>query len=269
MSHNTQNWKDKVAVITGAGSGIGRGLAEYAAQQGMKLVLADINEQALMETAALVGSKQVVSVPTDVSDLASVQMLADAAYAAYDRVDLLFNNAGVMTTGFSWEISPEDFQRTLDININGVLNGVRAFLPRMKKQAEPSRIVNTASIGGLLSSPLMAPYSVSKFAVIAYSESLKAEVEMLQLPISVSVLCPGPVHSDIFNQSNHDNQAVQDFVQLMRNMSDQNGITPSELAQRAFHDIEQGKFWLIPQPEALIEGFKLRNEDILAHLSSD
>ena len=98
MPHNTQNWKDKVAVITGAGSGIGRGLAEHAAQQRMKLVQADINEQALMETAALVGSEQVVSVTTDVSDLASVQVLADAAYEAYGRVDLLFNNAGVMAT---------------------------------------------------------------------------------------------------------------------------------------------------------------------------
>ncbi|MFC6981100.1 SDR family oxidoreductase [Microbulbifer taiwanensis] len=187
----------KVAVVTGAASGIGRGLAEHTAGLGMKLVLADINGEAL-ESVAQSLDTEVLIVVADVSDVDAVEHLAEEAYARFGRVDLLFNNAGIMAAGFSWEIDPQQFQRALDININGVINGARAFVPRMKEQGERAFIVNTASIGGLLASPLMAPYSVSKFAVVAFSESLHAEMALLQLPIQVSVLCPGPVTSEIF-----------------------------------------------------------------------
>jgi NAD(P)-dependent dehydrogenase (short-subunit alcohol dehydrogenase family) len=267
MSGDTGIWQGKVAVITGAASGIGRGLAEHAAQQNMQLVLADVNADALEKLVAELDLKQAITVTTDVSDLKSVKALAQRAFEVYGQVDLLFNNAGVMTTGLSWEIDPAVFQRTLDININGVLNGVRAFLPRMKEQVEGGRIVNTASMGGLLSSPLMAPYSISKFAVVAYSESLRAELEMLELPVAVSVLCPGPVQSGIFNRAlgDVDQPAVQHFVQRLSDGMMKNGITPKELARRAFRDMDEGKFWLIPQPESLRKGFERRCKDILNH----
>jgi len=262
----TPIWKNKVAVITGAASGIGRGLAEHAAGLGMKLVLADIDKPALAQVAAGLARAEVITVETDVSDLASVERLAATAYEHFGRVDLVFNNAGVMVTGFSWEIPPAQFQRALDININGVINGARAFVPRLREQGGSAVIVNTASIGGLLASPLMAPYSVSKFAVVAFTESLKAELAMLEPPIQVSLLCPGPVTSDIFNNplgDCGDNAAVAQFVEQLQQHLQNDGISPAELAQRAFAGIDAGKFWLFPQPEALKAGFQEKVSRIL------
>lgn len=248
------NWNNKIAVITGAASGIGQGLADHAAGLGMKLVLADINEAALAEVAASLKPAEVIAIPTDVSDLSSVERLAARAFEHFGRIDLLFNNAGIMAAGFSWEIHPEQFQRALDININGVINGARAFVPRLLKQSGTAIIVNTASIGGLLASPLMAPYSVSKFAVVAFTESLQAELAMLGASVQVSLLCPGPVESAIFTNplgTHAGNPAVTQFVdQLQQHLRD-DGISPAELAKRAFAGIETGQFWLIPQPESL------------------
>ncbi len=268
MPNNNQSLAGKVAVITGAASGIGRGLARHAASQGMQLVLADVNVPALEAAAAELAGVEVLTQVVDVSDAAAVDHLAGESYRAFGCVDLLFNNAGIMATGLSWEISPEVFQRTLAVNFNGVVNGVRAFLPRMNAQGRPGHIVNTASMGGLVSSPIMAPYAASKFAVVAFSESLRDEVRMLELPLGVSVLCPGPVLSDILDETqggSEQHPRVQRFVQKLRQKQQQNGISPEELARRAFRDIEAGKFWLLPQPESVREGVERRCAEILAH----
>ncbi len=254
-----------VAVITGAASGIGSGLARKALSLGMRVVLADVQEQALREFAATLRG-EVLAVPTDVSDAASVERLAQRAYAEFGAVDLLFNNAGVLTTGFSWEIEPERWKRSLDININGVLHGLRSFVPRLLEAGRPAHIVNTASVGGFLPSPLMAPYSVSKFAVVALSESLRAELEMLRAPIGVSLLAPGPVKTGIFSNpfGAQAGAAAQAFVDNMRAMLEQHGLTPDQFAEPVFSGIAAGHYWLIPQPEAFDELFRQRNEDIMA-----
>ncbi|MFD2499300.1 SDR family NAD(P)-dependent oxidoreductase [Rhizorhabdus histidinilytica] len=147
------------AVITGAASGIGLGLAREAARRGMRLVLADRDADAL--AAAADALPDALAVPTDVTDPAAVERLAAAAYDRLGPVDLLFNNAGIMATGFSWEIDPARWDASLKVNIGGVLNGIRAFVPRMLQAARPARIVNTASVGGFNPSPLMAPYSAT------------------------------------------------------------------------------------------------------------
>lgn len=261
----TSRFHGGVAVITGAASGIGTGLARKALSLGMRVVLADVQEQALRQFAATLQG-DVLAVPTDVADAASVERLAQQTYERYGQVDLLFNNAGVLTTGFSWEIDAQRWQRSLDINIGGVLHGLRSFVPRLLKAARPAHIVNTASVGGFLPSPLMAPYSVSKFAVVALTESLRGELEMLKAPIGVSLLAPGPVKTGIFdNPFGADaGVAAQAFVDNMRTMLEQYGLTPDQFAEPVFAGIEAGQYWLIPQPEALDEPLRQRNEDIAA-----
>jgi NAD(P)-dependent dehydrogenase (short-subunit alcohol dehydrogenase family) len=254
-----------VAVITGAASGIGTGLARKARALDMRLVLADVQEAALREFAATLRG-EVEVVPTDVADPAAMERLAERAYARFGQVDLLFNNAGVMSTGFCWEIEPERWRRCLDINFNGVLHGLRSFVPRLLRAGRPAHIVNTASVGGFLPSPLMAPYSASKFAVVALTESLRGELEMLGAPVGVSLLAPGPVKTGIFNDpfGPHAGPAARTFVDNLRTMLEQYGLTPDQFAEPVFAGIAAGQYWLIPQPEAFDEPFRQRNEGILA-----
>jgi NAD(P)-dependent dehydrogenase (short-subunit alcohol dehydrogenase family) len=172
-----------------------------------------------------------------------------------------------MATGFSWEIEPERWRRSVDVNFYGVLNGIRAFVPRMLAQGGPSHIVNTSSVGGFLASPLMAPYSVTKFAVVALTESLRSELEMLNAAIGVSLLAPGPVKSGIFNDpfgKLEVGPAVQGFVDHLRGMLANQGLEPDAFADRVFAGIAQRQFWLIPQPEALDDSYRQKTESILA-----
>lgn len=241
----------KSAVITGAASGIGLGLAREAARRGMRLVLADRDATAL--AAAADALPDALAVPTDVTDQAAVETLAETAYRRLGQVDLLFNNAGIMATGFSWEIEPARWDASLKVNVGGVLNGIRAFVPRMLQAARPARIVNTASVGGFNPSPLMAPYSATKFAVVALTESLKGELDMLGAPIAVSLLAPGPVRSAIFDDPFGGNihPATEQFVEALRGMIGQYGMDPEPFAAAVFDAIARGDYWIVPQPEAL------------------
>ncbi|NTX44104.1 SDR family NAD(P)-dependent oxidoreductase [Burkholderia cepacia] len=254
------------AVITGAASGIGSGLARHAAGLGMRVVLADLDPAKLDAFAATLDT-DVLCVPTDVSRPEAVDALAEAAWQRFGGVDLLFNNAGVMATGFSWEITPERFERSFAINVHGVLNGIRSFVPRMLERNVPARIVNTASVGGFLPSPLMSPYSATKFAVVALTESLYGELKMLGAPVGVSLLAPGPVQSGIFNDpfgAVHDRPEVLGFVDTMRSMLNAHGLTPDAFAERVFDGIRAGRYWLIPQPETIDGALQRRTDDILA-----
>lgn len=253
-------------VITGAASGIGLGLARHAATLGMRIAAADIDAQALEQLADSLDA-EVLTIPTDVSDPHAVDALADAVWQHFGEVDLLFNNAGVMSTGFSWEISADRWQRDLAINLGGVLNGLRSFVPRLLAAGRPARIVNTASVGGFLPSPLMAPYSATKFAVVALTESLHGELKLLGAPVEVSLLAPGPVQSAIFSDpfdASGIHPATQQFVAAMREMLTANGLKPESFAERVFEGIRQGRYWLIPQPEALDDPLRQRTEAILA-----
>jgi NAD(P)-dependent dehydrogenase (short-subunit alcohol dehydrogenase family) len=254
-----------VAVVTGAASGIGTGLARKALSLGMRVVLADIQAGALNAFAATLDG-QVVTVPTDVSNPDAVEALAERAYAEFGQVDLLFNNAGVMATGFSWEIEPKRWERSINVNFYGVLHGLRSFVPRLLKAGRPAHIVNTSSVGGFLASPMMAPYSVTKFAVVALTESLRGELEMLDAPVGVSLLAPGPVTSGIFNDpfGADIRPEVQQFVDYLRVLLTQHGLSPDEFAELVYAAIADGTFWIIPQPHAFDEGFRKRVEDILA-----
>ncbi|MBT8766117.1 SDR family NAD(P)-dependent oxidoreductase [Pseudomonas boanensis] len=237
----------QVAVITGAAGGIGKGLAEEAAALGLRLVLSDIDGQrltALAEELAAQGA-EVATLVADVGDPEQVESLLALAQQRFDGVDLLFNNAGVMQTGFSWEITAAQWQRMLDINLRGVINGVRSFVPLLLRQGRPAHIVNTASLAGLISSPMMAPYTVTKQAVVALSETLHYELAMLQAPVSVSVLCPGPVASDIMASNRAAGEAARQLDSLLDSTIRQ-GMAPRELAQLVFAGVAEGRFWLLP-----------------------
>ncbi|MXO74321.1 SDR family NAD(P)-dependent oxidoreductase [Altererythrobacter aerius] len=245
-----------VAVITGAASGIGAGLARKAAARGMSVVLADRDAERLAVVAAETGG---IAVPTDVTDPDALEALAHEAFAQ-GPVDLLFNNAGVLTTGNSWEIPADKWRQSVEVNVLGVVNGLRAFVPRMIAADRPCRIVNTASVGGFLPSPLMAPYSATKFAVVALTESLAGELATVRSKVAVSLLAPGPVKSEIFREEAGAN--AEQFVGTMRDMLEQHGVTPDEFAERVFAAIDSGEYWIVPQPEALDEGLRARNETI-------
>lgn len=257
-----------IAVITGAASGIGMGLARHAAGLKMRLVLADINVQQLDSVAASLDT-EVLALPVDVTDPAAVEALAAAAFDRFGQVDILFNNAGIISTGLSWEIPVTRWQQEFDVNVRGIVNGIHAFVPRFLKANRPAHIVNTSSVGGFLPSAMMSPYTASKAAVVAITESLQAELRLLDAPIGVSLLGPGPVQSAIFNApfttgEEGGDTRVREFTQMLRSMLAEHGMNSEDFAQRVFNGIEQQQFWILPQPEALDQALRRRMENILA-----
>ncbi|MFE1547140.1 SDR family NAD(P)-dependent oxidoreductase [Streptomyces sp. NPDC058718] len=258
----------RTAVITGASSGIGAGLARHAAGLGMKLVLADIAADrlaAFAEELRATGA-EVEAVVTDVAEPASVEALADHAYTRFGTVDLLVNNAGIMAMGYSWEIPAERWDAMLRINIGGYVNGIRAFVPRMLERGEKAWVVNVSSIGGMLPSPLMAPYSVTKFGTLALTESLHYEMQMKGAPIQVSVVTPGSVKSEIFKAARPGEGTppeIAAFNEQLQTLADEHGLTPEEHAERVFEMVAEGKYWAIPQPEQLFPALQPRTDMIL------
>jgi short-subunit dehydrogenase len=253
-----QDFAGKVAVITGAASGIGRGLAEHCASLDMKLVLADRDEAQLSVLGDELQARGVpcLCIPTDVAEAAAVERLAQSSFQQFGRVDLLFNNAGVLLSGYSWERSPEDWQWLLNINVMGVIHGIHSFVPRMLEQGGEAHIINTASIAAFLAAPLMGPYTVSKKAVLALSETLHHELQMVNPAIAVSVLCPGQVASAIADSGADRESAVEgdggsarsQFQDYLR-ADIAAGMSPQRCAELVFEAIRERRFWIFPHPE--------------------
>ncbi|MFE6733186.1 SDR family NAD(P)-dependent oxidoreductase [Microbacterium sp. NPDC057650] len=267
MSDTSQfeKFAGRTVVITGASAGIGSGFARQAAEVGMKLVLADIAAERLEAFAEELraGGAEVEAVVTDVSDDASVENLADRAIARFGSVDMLINNAGIMAMGWSWEIPAARWDAMLRINIGGYVNVLRAFVPRMLAQGTPGWIVQVSSIGGIFPSPLMAPYSVTKFGTLALTESLHYELQMMKAPIQVSVVLPDSVKSDIFVTAKEGTlPEAQAFNDALQQRADTIGITAEEHARRVFAQVAEGQYWVTPQPEAVDAGVVPRAEMI-------
>jgi len=194
-----KEFKDKVAVITGAASGIGRGIARRCAQEGMKVVLADIEEKALTQTAREMkaGGASVLAVLTDVSKASDVEVLGQKTLDAFGAVHLLCNNAGVGTGATIWESTLADWEWVIGVNLWGVIHGIRVFVPIMLEQDTECHIVNTASVLGLISSPYMGTYKVTKHGIVTLSETLYQELALRGAKIRVSVLCPMWVNTQL------------------------------------------------------------------------
>lgn len=188
----------RVAVVTGAASGIGQALAHRWVAEGMKVVLADIEPEPLRQAAAQLEADgaEVLSQVVDVADADQVDALAAATLERFGAVHLLCNNAGVGGGGQLWEIGQEDWDWVLGVNLSGVIHGIRAFVPHLVAQDE-GHVVNTASIAGFAYAPMMGPYNASKAAVVAISETLKAELGLNGSKVGVTVLCPGWVRTRI------------------------------------------------------------------------
>ena len=196
-----KTFKDKVAVVTGAASGIGRGMVENFVEAGMKVVLADINEELLKSTVKSLKDigGDVIGIRTDVSKVEQIENLARTTIDTFGAVHILCNNAGVSYSGpTSWETDLKGWKWIIEVNLMGVVNGIHVFMPIMLKQNTECHIVNTSSGAGLVSNPINAPYGVTKHGVVALSETMHDELLNLGSKIKVSVLCPGPINTNIF-----------------------------------------------------------------------
>lgn len=244
-----------VAVITGAGAGIGAGLARHAGSLGMTVVLADIDANAVAALRdELVGAGAgAIDVVCDVRDPEAVSALAERTYRDVGPVRLLVNNAGVEQFGFLWDIPVENWNRLVDINISGVFHGVRAFLPPMIAAGEPAWVWNLSSIGGVASVPLQAPYIMSKHAVLALTECLRLEVELAgHNHIHVQAVLPGAVVSNIFESAGGvdtgDVAAAESQRGAMLDIK-ADAMDPLAAAEVVFDQAAQGRFYLLTQPD--------------------
>jgi NAD(P)-dependent dehydrogenase (short-subunit alcohol dehydrogenase family) len=256
-----QVFAGRTAVVTGAASGIGRALALRSAQEGMRVALADVDLRGLDEALAAVRARggDAIAVPTDVSRSEAVEALADAVESAFGPVHLVFNNAGVLVGGCAWERPVEDWQWVLGVNLWGAIHGARVFLPRMLAHGEPAQMVNTASVGGFTTGPWLAPYLVSKHAVVALTECLHHELAALGSRVRVSALCPGAVSTGIGASERVRPDALrarraaaarpeaERFAEALR-AGIAGGAAPEQVAERAFAGIREGRFWILPDP---------------------
>ncbi len=241
--------RGRVAVITGGASGIGRALAERFASEGARLVVGDVEAPALAAAGEELraGGAEVAEVVTDVTDPAAVEALADAAYDRFGVVHVVCNNAGVVSTGPSWEQSLEDWRWVLDVDLWGVIHGVRTFVPRMLAGGEPGHIVNTASIAGLLPFPNVAPYDVAKAGVVALSEALHEELRAAGASIGVSVLCPGVVPTRIAESGrNRPGGAMPAQLDIATQRTlPPTALTPAQIADQVHDAVVGDRFWIV------------------------
>jgi NAD(P)-dependent dehydrogenase (short-subunit alcohol dehydrogenase family) len=247
----------KVAVVTGGASGIGRALAERFAREGMKIVLADVEEKALGETrdALAAGGTPVLAVPTDVSQAEQVDALARKTFETFGTAHVVCNNAGVSVAGPAWQPSEADYRWVLGVNLWGVIHGIRAFVPKLVSQGE-GHVVNTASIAGLISAPGMGPYCATKHAVVALSECLFHDLALATSgKVNVSVLCPAWVNTRIAESDRnrpasapHRPRERTELEQRMEGLVKSavaNGIPPHVVADKVLRAIVEEKFWIL------------------------
>jgi NAD(P)-dependent dehydrogenase (short-subunit alcohol dehydrogenase family) len=253
----------KVAVVTGAASGIGRGMAESFAAAGMKVVLADVEEGALEEaTEALRGTgADVLAVLTDVAKAEQVQALADQSLKKFGAVHVLCSNAGIGVRATStWETTLDDWKWMLDVNLMGVVHGVRTFVPIMLDQGSESHIVNTSSLGGLIPGGDSAIYGVTKFGVVALSEFLYLELKQAGARIGVSVLCPGLVNTNIMgcernrptelpNASPAPSGPLADAISEWIDEQIADGLSPRQVGDQVLSAIRERRFYIFTHPE--------------------
>jgi NAD(P)-dependent dehydrogenase (short-subunit alcohol dehydrogenase family) len=244
----------KVAVVTGGASGIGFGMAEAFAAEGMKIVLADIEHAALADATAKLRATgaDVLDVVTDVSVEDQMIDLATTTYSHFGTAHIVCNNAGVGGGGgLLWEIPQADWDWTFGVNLWGVLNGIRAFVPRLIEQQE-GHVINTASVAGLKALPFMAPYTTTKHGVVGLSECLAIELLMTGSPVKVSVLCPGFIqtrlHESDRNRPAHLGEAprLEDSAvgAMVRDLVE-GGKPPAELAQRVLAAVKAEEFFIL------------------------
>jgi len=247
-----QELDGKVAVITGAGSGIGAALARACAAEGMRVVVVDVNEERAAAVAAELPNGTAVARAVDVSDAASVQALADFAFVTYGAVHLLCNNAGISPTGRVWDFTDDEWQSLLGVNVRGVANGLRSFVPRMIAQGE-GHIVNTGSGASFVATPRLGPYCATKHAIVGLSEALRYELD--GTGIGVSVLVPAGVNTNIGDSmvrpSATDPDAIADDFTVLTGALDETSlemIEPDVVADVTLVGVREGWDYIVMGP---------------------
>lgn len=272
-----RDFKGKTAVITGAANGIGLALAKNCVSRGMNIVMADISDKRLEQAATSFQNSEtnVLAVLTDTSKADQVESLAQAAIYKFGSVQLLFNNAGVGAGLSLWEDTQKDQEWAFGVNLWGVINGVRSFVPRMLAQGDECHIVNTSSVAGLLTFHPSATYQISKHAVVGLSEQLYHDLRFRGTKIGVSVLCPGSVATGIMdselnrpaNLKNDGPEPVippemQAMLEFFRKMVEM-GLKPDSVAETVMQAVELDKFYILTHPE-MTPAIETRMRDIIS-----
>jgi len=259
-----KNFAGRVAVVTGGASGIGRAMADRFAREGMRIVLADIEQSALdqAQSEMRAAGADVVGVRTDVSDGAQVKALADRALEAFGAVHIICNNAGVASLGApAWEQTEADWRWVIDVNLWGVIHGIRTFVPIMLSQGDEGHVVNTASLAGLFAMPNAGPYHATKFAVVAMTESLYFDLALAKSQIGASVLCPAWVRTRILdadrNRPAHLSAEphgpvraalVEKFDAAFRKRIADEGLEPAFVADKVFEAVRDDQLYIWTHP---------------------
>lgn len=275
-----QDFKNRVAVVTGAASGMGLAFAHKFAQEGMSVVLADIEAEALSmaEAAVKAHGGKVAAVRTNVMAEQDIAKLADTAFNTFGNVHILVNNAGVAASAATlrsrpWETPMSDWEWTWGVNFMGVLYGIRAFIPRMLENGEEGHIVNTASMAGLLTAA--NPYNISKHSVVCLTEGIYKEFKGMGAKLSASVLCPGLIKTAILEAERNrppefgpataagaQRPEVQQFS-AMFTAAINSGYEPEDVALQVFEAIRDDRFYIFPAQENILNSVKARMEDII------
>lgn len=259
----------RVAVVTGAASGIGRAMAVRFAQEGMKVVLADIEQEPLQTAVGEItgAGGQAIGVPSDVSREADVAMLAARTMEAFGAVHVLCNNAGVETGRPFAEIPVASWKWMIDVNLWGVIHGCRTFLPLLRQQDE-GHIVNTGSVGSFAAeAPTFHPYVTTKFAILGLTESLEAELSGGREPIGVSLLAPGVVSTNLPRAERNrpdgvpltwDEPERKAMIETMEGLIASEGMDPAEVAGMVVDAIHEDRFFVLPHPDMAIQAVRNR-----------
>lgn len=250
--------RGRIAVVTGAASGIGLALAERCAEEGMRVVLADVEQTALQEAASRIEKRggEALAVVTDVARADSVAALAERALDAFGAVHLLFNNAGVFTGGTSWESPLSDYEWVFGVNVWGVIHGIQSFVPILLEQEE-GHVVNTASMAGVTATPFVAAYTMSKHAVVSLSETLYLEMKARDAAVGVSVVCPELINTRIGVSDRNRPESLKrddsshterELVENAIRAQIASGIDPRMIADRAIEAVREQRLYVLSPP---------------------
>lgn len=274
---------NKVAVVTGAASGMGYSFARHALAQGMHISIADVSSTDLANAVETLRDEfvdaEIYSQTVDVSNSQQMQSFADNTVAKFNQVNFLFNNAGVGGGGLTWEIPLADWDWILGVNLKGVIHGVHAFTPHMLNE-DVAHIVNTASVAGLMSTPSMASYTVSKHAVVALSEVLQGDLRLAQSKVGVSVLCPSFVNTKIYTSERlRPEQALVEKTEAQlaeqKAVEDATGeffktaLSPDDVAELVFKAIDDKQFYILTHPNGTKVQVQKRLDQITNNGSPD